>query len=45
MQTTRSWQFGGVETPVEVEGKKDKDLLHKAKYGKDVIAGILDSGN
>lgn len=47
LQTTRSWEFVGLE-----EGEKEEhnymkgggDLLLKAKYGKDVVVGLLDSG-
>ncbi|XVF40241.1 hypothetical protein PTKIN_Ptkin01aG0096300 [Pterospermum kingtungense] len=50
VQTTRSWEFVGLD---ESEGKSswnklkmggDEDLLSKAKYGKDVIIGVMDSG-
>jgi len=48
LHTTRSWEFIGLE-----EGEGDQknfrsggnELLSKAKYGKDVIVGLLDSGN
>lgn len=47
LQTTRSWEFVGLE-----KGEKEEhnymngggDLLLKAKYGKDVVVGLLDSG-
>lgn len=47
MHTTRSWEFVGLE-----EGERHPnhykiggDLLSKAKYGQQVIVGLLDSGN
>ncbi|KAK9088249.1 hypothetical protein Scep_027331 [Stephania cephalantha] len=57
LQTTRSWEFLGVEEG-EGDGKKHRtsheeesnnidekeSLLNKAKYGKDIIVGVLDSG-
>ncbi|XAR66633.1 Tripeptidyl-peptidase II, partial [Bertholletia excelsa] len=46
LQTTRSWDFVN-----ELEGGGDlnyvnrgEELLRKAKYGKDVVVGVLDSG-
>ncbi|CAI9087886.1 OLC1v1022075C1 [Oldenlandia corymbosa var. corymbosa] len=45
VHTTRSWEFVGIERSPGLEGKVDKDeLIVKARYGKDVIAGVLDSG-
>lgn len=46
MQTTRSWEFVGLE---QLGGphwhiKKGRDVLSKANYGHDVIVGVLDSG-
>ncbi|KAK9268011.1 hypothetical protein L1049_010450 [Liquidambar formosana] len=46
LQTTRSWEFVGLE---EVEGhqkqrRKGGDLLLKARYGREVIVGLLDNG-
>ncbi|KAJ7947213.1 Subtilisin-like protease [Quillaja saponaria] len=47
LHTTRSWEFAGLQ---EAEGhwresKTEGDnFLFKAKYGKDVIIGLLDSG-
>ncbi|KAJ7968812.1 Subtilisin-like protease [Quillaja saponaria] len=47
LHTTRSWEFAGIE---EAEGpwreskKEGDEFLFKAKYGKDVIVGLLDSG-
>lgn len=46
LQTTRSWEFSGVEETKEwnsVKNNKD-NLLFKSKYGKDVIIGVLDTG-
>ncbi|XWS18567.1 hypothetical protein CRYUN_Cryun32bG0056200 [Craigia yunnanensis] len=48
-QTTRSWEFVGLD---EREGQSPwnkfkmggEDLLSKAKYGKDIIIGVMDSG-
>lgn len=41
MHTTRSWEFSGVE-----EDKPTiNDLVSRANYGKDVVIGMLDSGN
>lgn len=53
MHTTRSWEFVGLE---EEEGHHHRprpylfnnmgaELLSKAKYGQQVIVGLLDSGN
>ncbi|KGN49345.1 subtilisin-like protease SBT5.6 isoform X2 [Cucumis sativus] len=40
METTRSWEFSGVE-----EDKPTiNDLVSRANYGKDVVIGMLDSG-
>ena len=46
LQTTRSWEFSGVEETEAWSFVKNKgdNLLLKSKYGKDVIIGILDSG-
>jgi hypothetical protein len=48
VQTTRSWRFAGLEE----EGHNvnhgfggGRDLLKRAGYGKQVIVGLLDSGN
>ncbi|GMP72022.1 hypothetical protein CsSME_00030212 [Camellia sinensis var. sinensis] len=45
LQTTRSWEFVGLEEGVQLHNfvKKD-DLLFKSRYGKGVIVGLLDSG-
>lgn len=46
LHTTRSWDFINL-----LEGLGDpnppnaEDLLRRANYGKDVIVGVLDSGN
>ncbi|GFZ07151.1 subtilase family protein [Actinidia rufa] len=44
LQTTRSWEFVGLEEKEQLVHTKTDDLLVKAKYGKEVIVGILDSG-
>ena len=41
MHTTRSWEFSGVEE----DKPRLSDLVSKAKSGKDVVIGMLDSGN
>lgn len=41
-QTTRSWDFLGLDyyqSPSQQSG-----LLRKAKYGEDIIIGVIDSG-
>lgn len=45
LQTTRSWEFSGLEkaVPFKTEGRDD-DVLLKSRYGKNVIVGIIDSG-
>lgn len=46
MHTTRSWEFLGLEggkgpwNPTKMRG----GLLEKAKYGRGVIVGVMDSG-
>ncbi|XVE88289.1 hypothetical protein DITRI_Ditri19aG0057800 [Diplodiscus trichospermus] len=48
VQTTRSWEFVGLMG--EAQSRNDfkinggEDLLSKAKYGKDIIIGVMDSG-
>ncbi|PON54635.1 Subtilase [Parasponia andersonii] len=49
MHTTRSWEFSGLEEDERLGSTTSLlhmggDLLSKAKYGKEVIVGILDSG-
>ncbi|XP_038724247.1 subtilisin-like protease SBT5.6 [Tripterygium wilfordii] len=49
LQTTRSWEFIGLGALTEEEGEvhnqdNGKDLLLRAKYGTDVIVGLIDSG-
>lgn len=47
LQTTRSWEFSGVEETKEwnsVKNSKRDKLLFKSKYGKDIIIGVLDTG-
>ena len=49
VQTTRSWEFVGLN---KIEGQSSwnkfkmggDDLLSKAKHGKHVIIGVMDSG-
>ncbi|KAL3522596.1 hypothetical protein ACH5RR_015430 [Cinchona calisaya] len=43
LHTTRSWEFAGVEEDKLKEDDKD-NILVKAKYGRDVIAGLVDTG-
>ncbi|KAL5981533.1 hypothetical protein ACLOJK_015595 [Asimina triloba] len=43
LHTTRSWQFLGLETS-GVNNIPEQSLWKKAKFGKDVIIGNLDSG-
>ncbi|KAG7026499.1 Subtilisin-like protease SBT5.6, partial [Cucurbita argyrosperma subsp. argyrosperma] len=40
MHTTRSWEFSGVQE----DKPRLSDLVSKAKSGKDVVIGMLDSG-
>ncbi|GAB2212469.1 hypothetical protein Droror1_Dr00020438 [Drosera rotundifolia] len=42
--TTRSWQFVGLEEEQRPWDSEDENLLIKAKYGRDIIVGHLDSG-
>ncbi|KAF7126282.1 hypothetical protein RHSIM_Rhsim11G0101800 [Rhododendron simsii] len=45
LQTTRSWEFVGLEEGEELNSDMNKDeLLLKARYGRDVIVGLLDNG-
>ncbi|XP_052203173.1 subtilisin-like protease SBT5.6 [Diospyros lotus] len=47
LQTTRSWEFLGLEDAGKGllnQRKKDDELLLKARYGRNVIVGLLDSG-
>lgn len=47
LQTTRSWEFVGldeVEKPNWNHFRMRQDLLSKARYGQDVIVGLVDSG-
>lgn len=48
LHTTRSWEFVGLEEEPEGYRKQfrtGENILSKAKYGKGVIVGLLDSGN
>ncbi|KAJ8626733.1 hypothetical protein MRB53_020040 [Persea americana] len=42
LQTTRSWDF--IEEVEGVSLKQSSHLRRRAKYGKDIIVGLLDSG-
>ncbi|XP_004232973.1 subtilisin-like protease SBT5.6 [Solanum lycopersicum] len=44
LHTTRSWEFSGVEESVAPNYLNKDDLLLKARYGKNIIIGVLDSG-
>ncbi|XP_027338416.1 subtilisin-like protease SBT5.6 isoform X2 [Abrus precatorius] len=48
LHTTRSWKFVGLEGPLnpweEESDQPNGDLLTRAKYGKDVIVGMIDNG-
>ncbi|KAA8515008.1 hypothetical protein F0562_018205 [Nyssa sinensis] len=45
LQTTRSWDFVNLLEGGDLNHtNREKELLHKANYGKDVIVGLLDSG-
>ncbi|XP_021723202.1 subtilisin-like protease SBT5.6 [Chenopodium quinoa] len=48
MHTTRSWQFVGLEeeinTQLHFQSENSEGLLSRAKYGHNVIVGVLDSG-
>lgn len=49
LHTTRSWQFVGLNDgplyPLEEESnQRDRDLLIRAKYGENIIVGMIDNG-
>lgn len=46
LHTTRSWEFVGLDEEVksQLQSKKSGSLLARAKYGRNVIVGLLDSG-
>ncbi|XP_061356072.1 subtilisin-like protease SBT5.6 [Gastrolobium bilobum] len=48
MHTTRSWKFVGLEGVLnpwaEESNQTNEDLLTRAKYGEDIIVGMIDSG-
>ncbi|PSR98662.1 Subtilisin-like protease [Actinidia chinensis var. chinensis] len=44
LQTTRSWEFVGLDEGEKWNHMKRDDLLLKARYGKQVIVGLLDNG-
>ena len=41
LQTTRSWDFLGLS----YDQPSSSGLLKKAKYGEDVIVGVIDTGS
>ncbi|KAF7840385.1 subtilisin-like protease SBT5.6 [Senna tora] len=47
LHTTRSWRFVGLEEPLNPwtlqSNHKNRHLLSKAKYGEDLIVGMIDS--
>lgn len=52
MHTTRSWEFVGLEEEEETQAwikhpfnTERQPLLPRAGYGKQIIVGLLDSGN
>lgn len=45
LQTTRSWEFAGLDEDGAHNFKMGHDLLKKARYGKGVIVGLVDGGN
>ncbi|XP_020205647.1 subtilisin-like protease SBT5.6 [Cajanus cajan] len=48
LHTTRSWKFVGLDGPLNPQEEQfnhtNEDLLTRAKYGKDIIVGMIDSG-
>ena len=48
MHTTRSWEFVGLEEGIKsqlhFQAEKSQDLLTKAKFGRNIIVGVFDSG-
>ncbi|KAK2393822.1 hypothetical protein P8452_15747 [Trifolium repens] len=48
LHTTRSWKFVGLDGPLdhfeEKSNETNSDLLAKAKYGQDIIVGMIDCG-
>ena len=49
LHTTRSWEFVGLEKELGREQlkkqKKTRNLLEKARYGDQIIVGMVDNGN
>ncbi|XP_059623828.1 subtilisin-like protease SBT5.6 [Cornus florida] len=43
LHTTRSWEFVGLEEGKQLNNLKE-DILLKARYGKDIIVGLIDNG-
>ncbi|KAI8005782.1 Subtilisin-like protease SBT5.6 [Camellia lanceoleosa] len=44
LQTIRSWEFVGLEKGEKSNKLKKDDFWFKARYGKEVVVGLLDSG-
>ncbi|KAA8515018.1 hypothetical protein F0562_018195 [Nyssa sinensis] len=44
LQTTRSWEFSGLEEGKQWNQTRKGDLLLKARYGKDIVVGLVDNG-
>jgi hypothetical protein len=44
VHTTRSWDFLGMSYGESPSLSSSSRLLRKAKYGEDVIVGVIDSG-
>ena len=47
LQTTRSWEFVGLDEVAKQNSNHfnmGQDLLSKARYGQDVIVGLVDNG-
>jgi len=48
LHTTRSWKFVGLDGPFDPleqnSNETNRDLLAKAKYGQDIIVGMVDNG-
>ncbi|KAK6932285.1 Peptidase S8 propeptide/proteinase inhibitor I9 [Dillenia turbinata] len=48
LQTTRSWEFVGLlgdDGRAKKNVRGERDVIRKAKFGKDIIVGLLDTGN
>ncbi|KAL6991313.1 hypothetical protein U1Q18_009430 [Sarracenia purpurea var. burkii] len=44
LHTTRSWEFVGLEEGEKLKNVKNNDVLLQARYGKEVIVGLVDNG-